>query len=89
MSNLNSQDTETHIKRVKYQRRKNPLSDMLTLNEVGIRASEKAKQRAFSNGLSITIERNGALIEIFPDGTERVKKAASITPAPTLAEVLA
>ena len=85
---VKTQDQRSKIKRVRYQRPKDPLLDMVTLNEIGQRASNKAKARAFANGSPITIERNGKIIKIFPDGKEKVLKKASKNPPLTLAEIL-
>lgn len=89
MSNLKNQDVEKHIKRVKYYRNKDPLLDMVTLNEIGLRASNKAKARAFKNGSPITIGRDGDLIQIFPNGVEKVIKKATKKTTITLAQALA
>ena len=83
-----TQDQTIAIERVKYQRNDDPLLDMETLSEIGKRASQKAKARAFENGSPITIERNGAIVQIFPDGKESILKPASNEPFPTLEEDL-
>ena len=67
---------------------KDPLLDRDTLNEIGLRASERARQRAFANGSPITTERNGAIVQVFADGQEVIIKPASNKPFPTIEEDL-
>ena len=49
-----------------------PSATTLLLRKVAARAGARAVQEAFPRGVSVTVARNGKLIEIHPDGTENI-----------------
>jgi hypothetical protein len=56
------------LKRVRSSTRKDPLINPKTLRSIGLRASKKARSRAFENGASVTIVQQGIVFRVAPDG---------------------
>lgn len=62
------------LTRVSLRERKDPLTDLNALNKVGQAATKAAKDKAFAQGVSITIAKEGTVYRLHPDGREEVIK---------------
>jgi len=66
------------IKRISPSHRKDPLTDLETLNDIGQAATRVARKRAFSKGVSITIAENGKMYRVHPSGRKELIKRVDV-----------
>ena len=60
------------------------LEEQLTddlLHKMASEASEGAINEAFALGLSITVQKDGKIVEIFPDGSEKITEHSGQLPS--------
>ena len=60
------------VKRISPSPRKDPLTDLKTLNDIGQAATKISRKKAFSKGVSITIAENGKMYRLHPDGRKEL-----------------
>ncbi|ATG78003.1 hypothetical protein [Pseudoalteromonas sp. 1_2015MBL_MicDiv] len=63
--------------KAKYSAGKNALENFNTLASYAISGARKAKRRVHREGLTVTVIKDGYIVEVTPDGNEKVLKGVN------------
>lgn len=62
------------LQRVTLTKRKDPLTDLDSLNRIAKFATKTARDRAFKSGTYITIAKHGKVYKVYSDGKKEIVK---------------
>ncbi|GAW96471.1 MULTISPECIES: hypothetical protein [Colwellia] len=76
------------VPRISATKRKDPLTDLTSLNRIAKLATKTARIRAFKNRAYITIAQHGKIYKVYSDGKKEIVKDKNVVSIPRIEDDL-